>query len=672
MKNRIRSIILYFGVILILMPQQTNADNQKNVQQQHIINAAIFNDIPPYHFKDKDGKTIGYCVDVFKEIMKRLNYNYRIVSDSYINRDLKSEKIDMIIDIPYIGITDSLYTLSETYTNAPICLLYSKKMRKNKHISDPFKCIAVPQDSMLIKILKQSGIKTDKIYYCPTKTAFHLIEEKKCDAIFDYHERILYTINALNIDESSFSRTNHHVNEISLAFAFNKGDSSLVYKVNDVLYQMKYDLTLSKIENKWFAPSHLSVSNKSLKRQFNFNLIIILIFIFIIFIFIYIILITPQKDKIQTKFLSDIFTNQPNPICSFEKDKDGSNIHITYQNKACIDFLENLKRNLTAEEFQKNWNEEKLQLKKIEGKKGKSTEHKIISFKHQPDMEILIIRSPIKKNQIITIYIDITELMEIQRKTERSHRLKMAFLANMSYSLHTPLNSIIGFSSLLSESKLSKAEIKEYTEIIVYNNKLLLKLVDEIIDLSFIESGDLKIKLAWTDLNYILKDTQTIFQKMLKDNEKDKDIKLLIDMPYIEFKANIDVNRIKQILTIFLTNAVKHTKNGVIRFGAFEYKGNLLLYVQDTGNGISAEQLPTIFNRFEKINDITKSTGLGLTICQAILKGMKGWADATSQEGKGSVFWACAPIEIKYKKNENYLWHDINELLTNNFPESRK
>ena len=241
------------------------------------------------------------------------------------------------------------------------------------------------------------------------------------------------------------------------------------------------------------------------------------------------------------------------------------------------------------------------------------------------------------------------ELKELKEKAELSDRIKSAFLANMSHEIRTPLNAIVGFSELLVDCD-DLAEKKEYMDIIEFNNELLLRLINDILDLSKIESGILERKREKFNLRKVC-------------NELCATIQPKITNPKVEFRSLsgpdcrvvLDPNRLKQVWMNFLTNAAKCTKAGYIKMGYSIERGGIRIYVEDSGVGIPYELQDRVFGRFQKLNDFAQGTGLGLAISKAIIEGAKGEIGFNSEPGVGSTFWAWIPCEIEdlNDKNEN-------------------
>lgn len=246
--------------------------------------------------------------------------------------------------------------------------------------------------------------------------------------------------------------------------------------------------------------------------------------------------------------------------------------------------------------------------------------------------------------EIIGINYDITELKETEAeliqardKAEMMDRLKSAFLANMSHEIRTPLNAIVGFSDLLVETE-ELEERREYIKIVRENNDLLLQLISDILDLSKIEAGTFEFTNGDVDVNLLCEDIVRSMQMKMEEG-----VELVFDPHLPSCHVVSDRNRIHQVISNFVNNAIKFTSKGSIHVG-YELKGDELeFYVKDTGIGIDKEQLPHIFERFVKLNSFVHGTGLGLSICQSIIEQLGGRIGVDSEVGQGSRFWFTIP-----------------------------
>ena len=241
--------------------------------------------------------------------------------------------------------------------------------------------------------------------------------------------------------------------------------------------------------------------------------------------------------------------------------------------------------------------------------------------------------------EIISINYDITELKRTEEmlvkardKAEASDRLKSAFLANMSHEIRTPLNAIVGFSSLLTSTE-SAAEKELYNSLIGHNNKLLLNLINDVIDLSKIESGYLELRPDWVNLTELLDESVAEYAHQVPSG-----VELLTNYPAHDSLVELDKLRIKQILSNFLSNALKNTTTGHVEVFYEVDHQSVRIGVKDTGRGIPQNMLEKIFERLEKLDSFAQGAGLGLPICKLIGEKMNGRILVDSQLGIGTTF----------------------------------
>jgi len=247
--------------------------------------------------------------------------------------------------------------------------------------------------------------------------------------------------------------------------------------------------------------------------------------------------------------------------------------------------------------------------------------------------------------EMLCINFDITQLKETEQmlikakeKAEEADRLKSAFLANISHEIRTPLNAIVGFSSMLEEAE-DQEEKHQYITIIEDNNKLLLQLISDILDLSKIEAGTFDIIPERVNAKQLCND---LFQAMQMKTSPQVELRLKDNLPELTFTS--DKNRLYQVLLNFVTNALKFTSEGNITID-YQIDGNEVKFsVQDTGMGIEPEKQEAIFTRFVKLNSFIPGTGLGLPICQSIVTQLGGKIGVESEPGRGACFWFTHPI----------------------------
>jgi PAS domain S-box-containing protein len=239
----------------------------------------------------------------------------------------------------------------------------------------------------------------------------------------------------------------------------------------------------------------------------------------------------------------------------------------------------------------------------------------------------------------------ISELEQAKQRAEESDKLKSSFLANMSHEIRTPMNGILGFSQMLLKPNLKKEKLHKYADIIVDNSKQLLHIVNDILDISLIEAGQLKINLTDVNISTILHAIEVFYKPQANAKKISLKLKLENNIPNL---LHTDEHRLKQILNNLINNAIKFTEHGSVVFGAKADSNWIKFFVKDTGRGISDNQLDYIFERFnqEEIEDHKKlgGTGLGLSISKKLVELLGGDISVESQKGKGSTFYFTIPV----------------------------
>ena len=228
-------------------------------------------------------------------------------------------------------------------------------------------------------------------------------------------------------------------------------------------------------------------------------------------------------------------------------------------------------------------------------------------------------------------------LIEAKQRAEESDCLKSAFLANVSHEIRTPLNAIVGFSEVIAHTE-SECEREEYLDIVKANSNLLLHLINDILDLSRIESGKMEFIDENIQMDELCEELRQMHQMRIKN-----DVKIIFERPAASLTIVSDSHRLRQLYSNLISNAIKYTEKGAITFG-YKLKGDMMEgYVRDSGSGIPAEKLNNVFGRFEKLDLLKQGFGLGLSICKSILDKMGGEIWVESELGVGSCFYFLIP-----------------------------
>lgn len=237
------------------------------------------------------------------------------------------------------------------------------------------------------------------------------------------------------------------------------------------------------------------------------------------------------------------------------------------------------------------------------------------------------------------------DLIAAKEKAEESDRLKTAFLHNVSHEIRTPMNAIIGFSALLNEPGLSSAESQQFSDIIFQSSNQLLSIINDIVDIADVESGQVKIKLKELNLNLALKNLSEQFS--YKEKHSNIPINLSVGLKDNDARIVTDGTKLIQVLSNLINNSIKFTRQGQIDFG-YALKDNFLeFFVRDSGIGISSDHIDKIFSRFYQVDGAISrqygGTGLGLSICKAYVELLGGRIWVNSKQGKGTIFQFTLP-----------------------------
>jgi len=241
-------------------------------------------------------------------------------------------------------------------------------------------------------------------------------------------------------------------------------------------------------------------------------------------------------------------------------------------------------------------------------------------------------------------------LLKAKEKAEESDKLKSAFLANMSHEIRTPMNAIVGLSSLLGDSELPLGEREAFSVIIKENSNVLLQLIDDIVDISKIEAGQITMRPVKCNISSLLEDIYESFNLQIKQKENNVNFQINEKLTDTNLCTYTDHQRLRQIITNLISNALKFTEEGSVEFGcSLKSDGNILFFVKDTGIGIPRSKLDLVFDRFRQVDDSGtrnhRGAGLGLSISKSLAELLGGSIWVESEKGKGSTFFFTIPYQ---------------------------
>jgi signal transduction histidine kinase/CheY-like chemotaxis protein len=259
-------------------------------------------------------------------------------------------------------------------------------------------------------------------------------------------------------------------------------------------------------------------------------------------------------------------------------------------------------------------------------------------------------------------------LIAAKEKAELSDKLKSSFLTNMSHEIRTPMNAIVGLSELLKDKDFSEPEKTEFVDLILANSNSLLELIDDILDISKIESNQLKINLKEFEVYPLLNELYHRYTDEIKSKEKSSvDFRLSVNLKDNSLSIESDALRLKQVLSKLLDNAIKFTDAGHITLGCTLQKDKIMFFVEDTGIGLSEDKKEIIFELFRKVEDnnlrLYRGTGLGLSLSQSLVKMMGSEIKVESEVKKGSRFYFHLPFKRKNRVIEHLIADSDNDLL---------
>lgn len=646
---------------------------------------------PPFQFMNIEDKPSGFGVELMDTILTRLNlkHTFKLKKWSKAYNEFFEKKTDILLNYVPASLKDNKFLLSysEYYTNYSLLVLKSSNIKSVKDLNrkrlfvsklpsphsklfnsnlDYYVDKELLNDSSMQdvwNVFSLYGAHPSSLVWGKLECSIKKMLDKECDAVIGYKQQFTYYLNnpEYGFDSKKFRIIDLHLNPVANVFACY--DKQLLEDINKQLFIAISDGTWNDIKKKWFPLSEIQNQNKDI-IIIQIAIAIVCLIMIVIGIVLYFLL---KKEKvglfIQKKYLNMILDDLPFPVNIYSVKED---FDLNYQNNSSKElFGEDLVKffNKSDEEYLYNHDHK---IDRIVAETGEPYHDQVLITRKDSSLFNTIIRkSLIKKGRkpyIVTEINDIDDLVKEREKAEKSDRLKSNFLANMSHDIRTPLNTILGFSELLQHCK-DVDEMKEYVNAIYFSNEQMLRLISEILDITQWETGTMNMHFETFDLVAYVDELKHQFDYLFQD----KDVDLIIDFPYNSFDLHMDKMKLTQLISNFITNANKFTHKGYIRLGIIYVDKYLVIYVKDTGVGISKENQKKVFKRYMKLNDIESGTGLGLAICQAITERNGGKIGLVSEQGKGSLFWVVHEMSIpniEIKKDEEYDKDGINKILS--------
>jgi len=647
----------------------------KIIEQKRVLQVWMA-ECPPYVIKNEDGLFSGIAVDMLEYVSEQTGLTFKYVSPSIeLSQEsaLMTDKADIAPALFSIDEIPANHTVP--YFSSPVYIYTTPNvsMHTNGMIALIKKTVALQKDSPLTKYLVKH-FKDIKFVPCPTTQAgLNIATEGLADAYIGNSLCAYYEIKRNDI-EGVISIPTEDLPNVQVSFGVSDNHKDLLNIFNRVIVSIPTSM-VKKFENDNLTNINVEhmIDKKTVKKWLWTGIVIFLATFIIVLYFVRINRILAKEIKSRMEMASSLKKSQEilklatehskivvfevflrdnrivygNSLASFLGYKKDSDVDLTYGGWTNIlepksrDLFEKNMSSIKNGKFDGNFSE--LRYKNAQGDlcwlkiDGKVTE---CDINQQPQ-------------KFVGIIMDVTEskeyelaIIESKQEAEMANKAKSEFLANMSHEIRTPLNAIIGFSQLLSQQVVDIKQ-KTYLDSINVAGNSLLTLINDILDLSKIEAGQLKIKLGACSIAQIFKEIEQVF--ILK--VKEKGIDLLFNL-HNELPPSliIDELRLRQVLINLVGNAVKFTERGYIKLGVDLFyddqtdhsKVSLIISVEDTGIGIDQKQLKKIFAPFKQEdsqdNRLYGGTGLGLSISKRLTEMMEGKITVTSQMGKGSTF----------------------------------
>lgn len=371
-----------------------------------------------------------------------------------------------------------------------------------------------------------------------------------------------------------------------------------------------------------------------------------------------------QSRQMRKEHFEMLISQIPYPV-SIRHYKDLSKV-IYCNRPAKILFGPSFETDGTTQLFTDGQNEEIVELCHRIQKSGKQVvRFETFKLPHGQEYKLQTMRKRLRvlgKNYIMTVSLNVHELIEAQKNAEEADKQKTAFMESVSHEIRTPLNAIVGFSQLLEYAETEQQK-KEYIDIINTKAAHLNKLINDVLLISKIESDMMPYEKKLVDVIPMLKRLE---KKILAQAEVTKGVEVSLESYYDYFEVEIALVWIEHLVSNLVLNAIKFTSTGYVRWGIIYQQEECIFFVEDTGMGINRDKQADLFDQFEKVNSFSQGTGLGLSICRAIMHKLNGSIGLVSEEGKGSFFWASyKPTKVPKRQINKRDYKHVEYLLDN-------
>lgn len=574
-----------------------------------------------FHERLANGEVRGFTVDVVKTVFDKHKIPYKILCTSLLGDSVIENsigKIDVWLDDINNVTEDSLYYYSDTlYVGHPSLFVLSTS--KYKRLFD------FVADTTLISTnyscdLNDSKLSNIKFIHKNTSLDRRLkllVGHSISGIIIDREEMYAY------IAEHDLSVKLHeiplHVSPRVHRLRISKRDANLYTILTQGIADMKRDGEWASLQKEWFP-----YTNSQYRLYCNLSVILVLLFVLCILgacclTYLFIQKWRKKQDLAKNDLFAKIKENLPLEVRL-------THVHVPQQHT---------NYNITV----------------VQDENGDN--------KHVKKWSIWL--PDLLDGTMIYLAYDVTQYINELSQQEKAERTKSVFLANMSHDIRSPLNAVVGFSDVLIHTPVeNKEDIDSYKELIVSSSQFMLKLFQDIIDISHLQTDTMTFESVDTDLYALMRQIDAHYCKVLED----RNISFKLFQPYNQLRAILDKDRLLQVIHNIVGNAAKYTSSGTIAIGLINEGEHLLFFCWDTGSGISKERKQQVFNRFAKLDEIAKGTGLGMAICKSIATFLHGEIDLVSQENKGTLFWYRIPVHVDSAANSKFTeWNVVNKVF---------